>query len=911
MTIVYGKNVEETNMKRKLMRMLAVLMVSALAIPALPAEYLSAAEVTEETSHAVSNIDESVSSDSFQEFLLTMLGEEDYEAATRASYDDFVLGDGVTGNDESGDDPSSQSGDDPSESGDDPSESGDDPSESGDDPSQSGDDPSESGDDPSESGDDPSESGDDPSEVQLVLSQTSATLEAGQTLELTATLTPEDPQEVYDWSSTNEAVATVSGNGNTAVVTAVADGKTIILVNTEKYALSASCKLTVGEDWGQVEKADLQRYLGKEDVTLADIPSGLWGAVLSDPMYTGKAVTPDVNVYCGNKKLNPNYTGSSAQYALKYSDNVKVGDKTAKVTVTGKNNFSGQVVLPFSIIAAPITYAMIPDVYFTYTGAKRTAKPVVTFYQGTKIVTLKEGTDYELSYPDNAAGAYQEPGDWQVTITGKGNFTNSGTFMMSIGASDAVDISKAKIDGVKSSYPYTDFNWEKRSLPALESTIKVTVGKGSAAKVLTLYNPETHVGDYVLNYQVDEFSGKATVEVIGIGSYAGSAKKSFKLAKIKMSQATASFVTNKAYMYYGPYFQEIPDADVDYKVTCDGKELKYGQDYSVTYSNFQKAGTAKIKITATPGSAYTGSITLSYKVEKRDLSTVANYLYLDWQKDDPSFPYVYGGDKPYAYFNNIEFDGTGGIASGSFYYIPGTDFTVKYSENNAIGTAKVTIKGKGSCTGTVEKTFRITSSEPGNLTATATDIDWKDKKNICNPKVTVRDMNNAALKAGKDYKKDIVYTYVDAEGKTVTIDKNTIIPLLETGTTDPQDTEKRFTTITATITLLNPNYITSNPDGSKNDTITTTFHVTKQDYDISKAKVSIPAITFRPNETILEESDFPDGCVKIGNTSLKYGEDYEVDSSSYTKKGSYKITLHGIGKYSGSKTTTISIVAAK
>ena len=51
--------------------------------------------------------------------------------------------------------------------------------------------------------------------------------------------------------------------------------------------------------------------------------------------------------------------------------------------------------------------------------------------------------------------------------------------------------------------------------------------------------------------------------------------------------------------------------------------------------------------------------------------------------------------------------------------IKGTDYTVAYRNNKAIGTATVTVKGKGDYTGTVEKTFKINPKAVTGLKLTA------------------------------------------------------------------------------------------------------------------------------------------------------------------------------------------------
>jgi len=47
------------------------------------------------------------------------------------------------------------------------------------------------------------------------------------------------------------------------------------------------------------------------------------------------------------------------------------------------------------------------------------------------------------------------------------------------------------------------------------------------------------------------------------------------------------------------------------------------------------------------------------------------------------------------------------VKNGTTVLTAGTDYTVSYSNNINAGTAKVTLTGKGSCTGTVSKTFKI------------------------------------------------------------------------------------------------------------------------------------------------------------------------------------------------------------
>ena len=80
--------------------------------------------------------------------------------------------------------------------------------------------------------------------TSIALNQASVELTEDETLQLTATVMPEDAtNRMVTWNSSNEAVATVDENG---LVTAVAPGSAVITaMTTDGSNLSASCNITV------------------------------------------------------------------------------------------------------------------------------------------------------------------------------------------------------------------------------------------------------------------------------------------------------------------------------------------------------------------------------------------------------------------------------------------------------------------------------------------------------------------------------------------------------------------------------------------------------------------------------------------------------------------------------------------
>jgi len=94
------------------------------------------------------------------------------------------------------------------------------------------------------------------------------------------------------------------------------------------------------------------------------------------------------------------------------------------------------------------------------------------------------------------------------------------------------------------------------------------------------------------------------------------------------------------------------------------------------------------------------------------------------------------------------------VKAGSTVLKNGTDYTLTYTDNRNVGTAKVTVKGKGKYTGTLTKTFRITPYKLKAANVTVKKQATYTGKAI-KPKVTVK-AGETALKKGRDY--TVTYT---------------------------------------------------------------------------------------------------------------------------------------------------------
>lgn len=90
------------------------------------------------------------------------------------------------------------------------------------------------------------------------------------------------------------------------------------------------------------------------------------------------------------------------------------------------------------------------------------------------------------------------------------------------------------------------------------------------------------------------------------------------------------------------------------------------------------------------------------------------------------------------------------VKDGSRTLTSGTDYTVAYKDNINVGTAQVTVTGKGSYTGTVTKEFTITNADIAGCTVSLNADSYVYNGTAKTPSVTVKDGTDT-LKSGTDY----------------------------------------------------------------------------------------------------------------------------------------------------------------
>lgn len=222
------------------------------------------------------------------------------------------------------------------------------------------------------------------------------------------------------------------------------------------------------------------------------------------------------------------------------------------------------------------------------------------------------------------------------------------------------DISKCTILGIESSYAYTG--------SAIKPSITV-VNNGIGV------SPENYTVSYSNNVEV----GTASVTIKGKASLSGSITKTFKITGTSLQDCEITGIAS-SYTYTGSEIK--PDITVKHA----GKVLT-SDNYTVSYKDNANVGPATVIITGK--GSLTGSVTKTFEILPASIKKCS----------------ISGLEKPFDYTGKyIQPKIT--VKTGN-KMVPSANYTVSYKNNKKIGTATVTIKGKGCLTDSVTKTFVI------------------------------------------------------------------------------------------------------------------------------------------------------------------------------------------------------------
>ncbi|MBR4514455.1 MAG: hypothetical protein IKO61_06170, partial [Lachnospiraceae bacterium] len=252
---------------------------------------------------------------------------------------------------------------------------------------------------------------------------------------------------------------------------------------------------------------------------------------------------------------------------------------TYRVVITSKstNEVKNSDEVKLDVIGNSIEGAVI---VLEADSAEYTGKAIVPVIKSVTVGTtpLAASRDYDIEVTN-----FINAGEYTFKITGKGDWTGAETAKFTI-TPKAITKDMFSIEDVQ----YTG--------KAIEAPVVAKDGE-----------TELVAGtDYEVAYKNNTEVGTATATITGKGNYTGSVDVKFAILGESIAKATVTGISTAAYT--GKAITPTP------VVKLDGKTLKKGTDYTVSYKNNTKVGTATVTITGKGD--YSGKITKKFLIKQ-------------------------------------------------------------------------------------------------------------------------------------------------------------------------------------------------------------------------------------------------------------------------------------------------------
>lgn len=377
--------------------------------------------------------------------------------------------------------------------------------------------------------------------------------------------------------------------------------------------------------------------------------------------YTGGQIelTPGTNIFvkklAGTAQASTDEILDPSYYRLVYNNNINVG--TATVTAIGKGGYDFMANANFEINAKDITNndnitITLGSETLTYNGSKQ--RPSVTVHDDERDVDLRENIDYTLS--DGAVDA----GSHTVTVTGKGNYDGSkvsGNYTI-----NKLSLSSAEVTLGTTSYVYDGEEKE----PNVQQV-----------KVGTVVVP---TADYTIVYGSNTNAGTATVTVSPseTENLSNSKIENFTISPKPLTSdmitLTGTGFENNSFTYDGQ--NHAPTVTVK-----DGDNtLNTTDHYNLT--NVEHSAVGIYYVTVEGKNNYSGTIKVPYTIASDNNETG---ITVTWTEAAANI--IYTGS-PITLTLTVKKGENTTLTAG-------TDYEFAYNNNTNVGTASITILGKG------------------------------------------------------------------------------------------------------------------------------------------------------------------------------------------------------------------------
>ena len=674
---------------------------------------------------------------------------------------------------------------------------------------------------------------------------------------------------------------TYDGTAKEPAVSSVVLGQTTL--NAADYEVSYSNNTDAGT--ATVTVTGKRTYTGTATTTFTIKQATFTPMVTLESWTYGSAPnSPSVQNNVSNGDFAYSY---AVRGTTKFSETVPTaaGEYTVKVTIAATGNYeAAEATADFAIIGKTITDGMVTIEGTSFVFNNDVQVPNVTVTDGTNTLGVN---DYAVSYeqvvaevttPLESANSVVNAGDYNVVITGKGNYT--GTVKKSF------KITKASIAGytvtvdASQTYTYTG------SAITPSVTVKDTKdGTLDAANYTVSYENNVNAADA-------EATNKPTVTVTGTGNYTGTATATFVIAKATIQGIKVSIPDNLTYdgTKHDLISVTLPESVVGAKVKYYYESV-LEEDYN---GSLDLNCIAMYTFTETvPAETNAGYFLMLYKVEGGN-----NYEDIDptaTKKNDIAPAEITGvtlKKSTLTYNGNAQEVEIASVKAGSLE-LTAEDYTVSYEivveDEEPVelkelpmlaGTYNVVVTGQGNFKGAMSVEFNITAKAITDEMVTLNPETFTYNGSAQTPTVTVAykiDEQTTKTLTGDDY--DVSYQKVLVGGTPETV-------------TSPTDA--------GTYNLV----VTAKENGNYSGTATKSFTINAA----SIAGATIAAIADMTYVGVAIEPELT-VTVTLGETQkvLKQGEDYMVEYTNNINVGTATATVTGTGNYTGTKTANFNI----
>lgn len=426
--------------------------------------------------------------------------------------------------------------------------------------------------------------------TSITLNRTSDTFKCegeSQEIHLIAKLSSDDCTDVVKFTSSNEDLATVDGNG---VVTTKANAHGSATITATAGDHTATYKLTQAGSGINVT-ADQKTIVYKEWWETENLLDN---------------IKKSINVTCADCHNN---LGRDKDYEVIVSDYKKTGK--VDVTIKGIGAFEGMT----AKTSVNVEYHKhgeegydIRNLYSGYNWTGKEVKPDVLIRCADCNKELKEGTDYKLEYKNNV-----NVGTATVKVVGMGAYK---------GVDQTANFEIEEDCGWNGIKYYNDTYQNGDHIGSLEwsewrynkKTPYISIACNHCGKELE------NGKDYTITFSNTDHPGEGTAKVVGLNEYAGHELSFTYTLKPKDLKAESYYNGDDLGTYKWTGKEVKPDIGKIYVQDIYGSvvdtEAVEGKDYQLEYSNNIEDGTATVKVVGI-GDAKGTVLTYTYHIEKQ------------------------------------------------------------------------------------------------------------------------------------------------------------------------------------------------------------------------------------------------------------------------------------------------------